>query len=136
MKGSFCGDTTLFFAACIQFMYECLCRGIPCCRHEVCCSVLQCVAVRCSVLQCVAACCSMLQGHSSPFRSSVLQCVAVCCSVLQCVAECCRVLQHLALSIKCVAACCSVLQHLAASMKCVYVVSVKQKFSKCSSQPN
>jgi len=38
----------------------------------VCCSVLQCVAVRCSVLQCVAV------------RCSVLQCVAVCCSVLQC----------------------------------------------------
>jgi len=32
----------------------------------VCCSVLQCVAVRCCVLQCVAVCCS------------VLQCVAVC----------------------------------------------------------
>ena len=45
----------------------------------VCCSVLQCVAVRCSVLQCVAVCCSVLQ-------CSVLQCVAVCCSVLQCVA--------------------------------------------------
>ena len=57
----------------------------------MCCSVLQCVAVRCSVLswiyaearhialfQCVAVCCS------------VLQCVAVCCSVLQCVAVCCR----------------------------------------------
>jgi len=40
----------------------------------VCCSVLQCVAVRCIVLQCVAVCCS------------VLQCVAVCCSVWQCVA--------------------------------------------------
>ena len=32
----------------------------------VCCSVLQCVAMRCSVLQCAAVCCS------------VLQCVAVC----------------------------------------------------------
>jgi len=65
----------------------------------VCCSVLQCVAVRFSVwqpiflkiplasqstvLQCVAVCCSVL---------SVLQCVAVCCSVLQCVAVCCSVL--------------------------------------------
>ena len=36
---------------------------------EVCCSVLQCVAVCCSVLQCVAVCCS------------VLQCVVLCCSV-------------------------------------------------------
>jgi len=40
--------------------------------RTVCCSVLQCVAVRCSVLQCDAVCCS------------VLQCVAVCCSVMQC----------------------------------------------------
>ena len=39
---------------------------------QVCCSVLQCVAVCCSVFQRVV--------------SSVLQCVAVCCSVLQCVA--------------------------------------------------
>jgi len=40
------------------------------CANEVCCSVLQCVAVCCSVLQCVAVCCS------------VLQCAAVCCSKL------------------------------------------------------
>ena len=50
--------------------------------RQVCCSVLQCVAVCCSVMQCVLqyVCCS------------VLQCVAVCCSVLQCVAVCCSVL--------------------------------------------
>jgi len=47
----------------------------------VCCSVLQCVALRCFALLCVAVCCS------------VLQCVAVCCSVLQCVAVCCSVSQ-------------------------------------------
>ena len=62
--------------------------------QDLCCSVLQCVAVCCSVLQCVAVCCS------------VLQCAAVCCSVLQCVAVCCSVLQ-------CVAVCCSVLQCVA-----------------------
>jgi len=50
----------------------------------VCCSALQCVAVRCSVLQCIAVCCSALQCVA--VRCSVLQCVAVCCSVLQCVA--------------------------------------------------
>jgi len=38
---------------------------------QVCCSVLQCVAVCCSVLHCVVC---------------VLQCVAVCCNVVQCVA--------------------------------------------------
>jgi len=41
---------------------------------DMCCSVLQCVAVCCSVLQCVTVC------------YSVVQCGAVCCSVLQCVA--------------------------------------------------
>jgi len=45
--------------------------------HNVCYSVLQCVAVCGSVLQCVTVCCS------------VLQCVAVCCSVLQYVAARC-----------------------------------------------
>jgi len=44
---------------------------------QLCCSAVQCGAVRCSALQCVAV------------RCSVLQCVAVCCSVLQCVAVCC-----------------------------------------------
>ena len=41
---------------------------------NLCCSLLQCVAVCCSVLQCVAVCCS------------VLQCVAVCVAI--CVAIC------------------------------------------------
>jgi len=58
---------------------------------SVCCSVLQCVAVRCSALQCVAMCCS------------VLRCVAVCCSLLKSVAVCCSLLQS-------VAVCCSLLQ--------------------------
>jgi len=58
----------------------------------VCCSVLQCAAIRWSVLKCVAR--------------DVLQCLAVCCSVLQCVAVCCSVLQF-------VAVCCSVLQCVA-----------------------
>jgi len=42
----------------------------------LCCSVLQCVAVRvcCSELQCVAVCCSVVQ----------CECGAVCCSMLQC----------------------------------------------------
>ena len=62
----------------------------------VCCSVVQCVAVRQNVLQCVtesvymtklqcvAVCCSALQF--------VLQFVAVCCSVLQRAAVCCSAL--------------------------------------------
>ena len=44
---------------------------------EVCCSVLQCVAVCCSVLQCVAV------------RDSVRQFITVCYSVLQRDAVCC-----------------------------------------------
>jgi len=47
----------------------------------VCCSVLQCVAVRFDVLQ------SQVRGHTC--ECSVLQCVAVCCSALQCVSMCC-----------------------------------------------
>jgi len=45
----------------------------------VCCSVLQCVAVRCSALQCV---CDVVFNHSSvDYRDVCLWCVAVCCSV-------------------------------------------------------
>jgi len=90
-------------------MYVCTCvlqclrvmqRVAVCCRYvwnnsrhlcvAVCCSVLQCVAVRCvqcSVLQCVA------DTYATSHITSVLQCVAVCCSVLrvwQCVAVFCR----------------------------------------------
>jgi len=42
------------------------------------------VAVRCNVWQCVAMCCSVLQCVA--VRYNVLQCVATCCSALQCVA--------------------------------------------------
>jgi len=73
--------------------------------EEVCCSVLQCVAVCCSVLlillmgrltRCAVVCCSVWQ---------CVECVALCCSVLQCVANtareeaedvCCSVLQCVA----------------------------------------
>ena len=57
----------------------------------MCCSVLQCVAVRCSVLQCIRR---VVSGYNkaaeypeyTSIYSCVLQCVAVCCSVMQCVA--------------------------------------------------
>jgi len=88
---------------------------------QVCCSVLQGVAVCCGVYmsarrssrscsvssvsavkpRCVAVCCSVLQCVA--VYCSVLRCVTVCCSVLQCVAVCCSVLQ-------CVAVCRSLLQ--------------------------
>ena len=45
-----------------------VCRLSP---AQVCCSVLQCVAVRCSALQCIAVCCN------------ALQCVALRCNILQ-----------------------------------------------------
>jgi len=65
--------------------------------NEVCCSVLQRVAVCCSVLQCVAVCCS------------ILQCVAVCCNRLQNPAKCtaahCTTLHHTAIH-------CNTLQHI------------------------
>jgi len=47
-----------------------------------------CVAVCCSVLQCVAVRCNETRQAGSCRPWSVLQCVAVCCSVLQCVAVC------------------------------------------------
>ena len=55
----------------LQCVVVCKERNAHCLRAgvEVCCSVLQCVAVCCSVLQCFAVCCS------------VLQCFAVCCSL-------------------------------------------------------
>ena len=60
----------------------------------MCCSVLQCVAVRCSALQCVAMCCN------------VLQYVAMCCSALHCVAVFTCDKTHPILSVlQCVAVC-------------------------------
>ena len=59
--------------------------------QNLCCSVLQCVAMCCSALQCVAVCCSERKhGSGRPeWRgpTSVLQCVTVC----ECVAVCCSV---------------------------------------------
>jgi len=79
-------------------------HAAPSAVDEVCCSVLQCVAVWYSVVLCVAVCCSVLQCVAVCCR--VLQCVAMWCSVVQCGAVCCSVLQ-------CVAVCCSVLQCVA-----------------------
>jgi len=58
--------------------------------------------VCCSVLQCVAVCCRFWYGCSNECSlvrdvCVLLQCVAVWCSVLQCVAVCCSVLQFVAL---------------------------------------
>jgi len=69
-------------------MHVC-CSGLQCVAVR--CSALQCVAVRCSALQCIAACCSMLQHVAA--CCIMLHCVTVCCSVLQCAAVCCSVLQ-------------------------------------------
>jgi len=74
----------------------------------VCCSVLQCVAVRCSVLQrerrfisaftlpvrCVSEAATWNSDGMPEVCCSVLQCVAVCCGGLQCVAVGYSVLQH------------------------------------------
>ena len=81
-------------------------------EREVCCSLLQsvavcccllqsvactprarCVAVCCSLLQSVAVCCSLLRVHQ---ERGVLQSVAVCCSLLQFIAVCCSLLQFVA----------------------------------------
>ena len=91
---------------------------------QVCCSVMQCVAVWCSVLQCDAVWCSVLQCVA--VCCSVLQCVAVCCSVLQCVAVWCSVLQ-------CVAVCCSALQCVAIYTVCCRMTQYLQGDAVCCS---
>jgi len=56
----------------------------------VCCGLLQCVAVCRGVLWCGAVCCSVFLdtvGIEGVVYCSVLQCVAVCCSALQCVSR-------------------------------------------------
>jgi len=63
-------------------------------------SMLQCVAVCCSVLQCVAVrsthCNMMMRMITIALLLKVfLSPVAVCCSVLQCVAVCCSALHTL-----------------------------------------
>ena len=100
-------------------------------RVAVCCSMLQCVAVRSSVLQCVAVCCGEIEArvhsfsHVSPillFHSHIqsqADRVAVCCSVLQCAVVCCSVVQY-------VAVCCSVLQCVAVC--CHIIFSSKPTF--------
>ena len=50
----------------------------------MCCSALQCIALRCSVLQCIAMHCSVLRR------------VAVCCGVLRCTAMHCSALKFVA----------------------------------------
>jgi len=111
----------------------------------LCCSVLQCVAVRCSVSWGSAR--TQCDLHPAPRTSThpthtVFQCVAVCGSVLQCVAvsagvlpdltailtgssninrsySCCSVLQCAAVCcsvLQCAAVCCSALQCVAVSI--------------------
>ena len=88
--------------------------------RELCCSVLQYVAVCCRVLQCVVV---GILRHRVPIR--LAHSVAVCCSVLQCTAECCSVLQ-------CVVLCCSPLPH-ATSTRSV-CCSMLQYMSVCCVQ--
>jgi len=81
--------------------------------RDVCCCVLQCVAVCCSLLPSVAVCFSPLQ--SVAIRRSLSQSVAVCCSLLQFVAVCCSLLQS-------VAVCCSLLQYFFdMSIECTHI---------------
>jgi len=100
----------------------------------VCCSELQCVAMRCSVLQCVAVCCNVLQfvavraddfarcaqENTKIFRSEnslqiMLQRDVMHCSELQCVSVCYSVLQlRVCLDFDvCFAVCCNVSQRVA-----------------------
>ena len=102
---------------------------IICC--SVCCSVLQCVAVRSRVLLKSAFPRRTLLSLLPTWRSAV--CVAVCCSVLQCVAVCySSAFSRRALSCfspdqcvsVCAAACCSVLQCVAVCCSVLLCVAV------------
>jgi len=108
--------------------------------HQVCCSVLQYVAVRCSVLQCVAVCCSTLQCVAvclleSEYHSLVQlnTLVEACCSVLQWHAVCCNKLQCVTQGQSIVSAtwhqvCCSALQCIAACLPGIFQVKPFYKF--------
>jgi len=61
--------------------------------EQVCCSVLQCVAVCCSVLQCVYNLCGRCRESVAGVVAGVLQFVLTCCSMLQLVAACCSLSQ-------------------------------------------
>ena len=119
-------------------------------KRQVCCSVLQCVAVCCSVLQCFAVCCSVLQcdavGCSDyamdkppilmncQVRCSVLQCVAVFYSVLQYVAICCNMVQWVAVCWSVVqydAVCCAELYALR-WITCVALCCIVWRQSHCN----
>ena len=71
-------------------------------RVKVCCTVLECVAVRYSVFERVAVH-YLSTAANLPFfprRCSAMQCVAVCCSALQRFAVRCRALQHVTLQLE------------------------------------
>ena len=96
--------------------------------QQVCCSVLQSVAVCCSVLQDITetlcaiktaqqVCCSVLQSVAVCCRMSLRRCALLRprCSVLQCVAVQYCVMQCAAMFfsiLQCLTVCCSVLQNI------------------------
>jgi len=113
-------------------------------ERDVCCSVLQCVAVCCSVLQSIhtedrtkehppprtnfpkrGICCSALQ--CTVVCCGVLRCVAVCCGALQCVAANSSVLQSNQKGRQRAAVCCSVLQCAKVCCSVLQFVAVYQK---------
>jgi len=117
----------------------------------VCCSVLQCVAVKerypsthllvftacCSVLQCVAVCCIVLQCVvvKERYPSTHLFVFTACCSALQCVVVCCSVLQCVVVKerypsthLLVFTACCSVTQCVAVCCIVLQCVAVKERY--------
>jgi len=72
--------------------------------------------VCCSVLQSVAVCCSVLQDITETLRA-IKTAQQVCCSVLQSVAVCCSVLQDITETLRAIKTaqqvCCNVLQCVA-----------------------
>jgi len=110
---------------CVLIKVRCALRYLDCVAETgfararypdlVCCSVLQCVAMRCSVLQCVAVCCAASGCLASAYPASAIHCNML---QLQCVAavagskKSLNTQQHTATH-------CNTLQHAATHCLCI-----------------
>jgi len=118
-----------YVAVCGSVLHSAVCYTLvffetPNIPPNMCCSVLQCVAVRCSAYQCNAVCYSFVFSNLQTCRRTS---VAIRCSMLQCLVR--RSVLQLRLfqnskhateyPLQRVAACCSVLQCVAACYRLV-----------------
>jgi len=90
-------------------------------RVAVCCSALQCVAVRCRILSRCAQTSRLRYVHCSLLQCGAMCCIALQCAAVQCVAGHWRVAHELLVHgmrvVQCVLVCCRVLQYVAVCCK-------------------